>query len=121
MLAAVAQGQADIAVSCLSITQEREAIVDFSHSCYETHLAIAVKQHGFLQTLKNFFYNERLFIALGIIVGVSITLGNDAPRKRLKKRVFLFGLTTDVNGEGTEWGLKVSVQVSGIRSQCNGK
>jgi ABC-type amino acid transport substrate-binding protein len=30
MLEAVAQGQADVAVSCLSITQEREKIVDFS-------------------------------------------------------------------------------------------
>jgi polar amino acid transport system substrate-binding protein len=62
MLEAVAQGKADVAVSCLSITQEREKIVDLSHSFYETHLAIAVKQHGFLQTLKNFFYNKRLFI-----------------------------------------------------------
>jgi polar amino acid transport system substrate-binding protein len=75
MLEAVARGKADIAVSCLSITQEREKIVDFSLSFYETHLAIAVKQHGFLQTLKNFFYNRRLFIVLGIIVGVAALIG----------------------------------------------
>ena len=75
MLEAVAQGKADVAVSCLSITQEREKIVDFSHSFYETHLAIAVKQHGFLQTLKNFFYNKRLFIVLGIVVGVAALIG----------------------------------------------
>ena len=30
---------------------------------------------GFLQTIKNFFYNERLFIALGIIVGVAALIG----------------------------------------------
>ena len=60
MLDAVSQGKAEVAVSCLSITQEREKIVDFSHSFYETHLSIAAKQHGFLHTLKNFFYNKRL-------------------------------------------------------------
>jgi polar amino acid transport system substrate-binding protein len=75
MLDAVAQGKADVAVSCLSITEERETIVDFSHSFYETHLAIAVKQHGILQTLKNFFYNKRIYIALGIIVGVAALIG----------------------------------------------
>ncbi len=75
MLEAVSQGKADVAVSCLSITQEREKIIDFSHSFFETHLAIAVKQHGFLQTLKNFFYNEKLFIVLGIIVGVAALIG----------------------------------------------
>lgn len=52
MLEAVAKGQTDIAVSCLTITQEREEIVDFPHYFYETHLALAVKQHGFLHTLK---------------------------------------------------------------------
>ena len=34
MLEAVVQGKADIAVSCLSITKEREKILDFSHSFY---------------------------------------------------------------------------------------
>ena len=75
MLEAVTQGKADIAVSCLSMTQEREEIIDFSHPFYETHLSIAVKQHGFLQTLKNIFYNERLIIVLGIVVGVAALIG----------------------------------------------
>ncbi|MGD9361413.1 MAG: transporter substrate-binding domain-containing protein [Desulfobacterales bacterium] len=75
MLKTVAQGQTDVAVSCLSITQEREKIVDFSHSFCETHLAIAVKQRGFLHTLKSFFYNKRLFIVMGIIVGVAALIG----------------------------------------------
>jgi polar amino acid transport system substrate-binding protein len=75
MLEAVAQGKANVAVSCLSITEEREEIIDFSHSFYETHLAIAVKEHGFLHTLKNFFYNKRLLIVLGIIFGVAAFIG----------------------------------------------
>jgi len=76
MLEAVVEDKADIAVTCLSMTDEREKIIDFSHPFYETHLSIAVKQHGFLQTLKNIFYNERLFIALGIIVGVAGLVGS---------------------------------------------
>jgi len=51
MLEAVVQGKADIAGSCLSMTQKREEIIDFSHPFFETHLAIAVKQQGFLHTL----------------------------------------------------------------------
>lgn len=76
MLEAVVQDQADIAITCLSMTDEREKIIDFSHPFYETHLSIAVKQHGFLQTLKNIFYNEKLFIAIGIIVIVAALIGS---------------------------------------------
>jgi len=75
MLEAVVQGRADVAVSCLSITKEREEILDFSHSFYETNLAIAVKQRGVLQALKGFFYNKKLLIVLGIIVGVASLIG----------------------------------------------
>jgi polar amino acid transport system substrate-binding protein len=75
MLEAVAKGKADIAVSCLSMTQKREEIIDFSHPFFETHLAIAVKQQGFLHTLKNIFYNKRLLIVVGIIFGVAALIG----------------------------------------------
>lgn len=75
IMESVAQGKADIAVSCLSMTQKREEIIDFSHPFFETHLAIAVKQHGFLHTLKNFFYNKRLLFVVGIIVGVAALIG----------------------------------------------
>jgi polar amino acid transport system substrate-binding protein len=76
MLEAVAQGKADVGVSCLSVTQKREETIDFSHSFFETNLAISVKQHGFLHSIKNFFYNKKLFIALGIIVGVAALIGS---------------------------------------------
>jgi len=75
MLESVAQGKADVGVSCLSVTHEREKIIDFSHSFFETHLAIAVKQHGFLHAIKKFFYNKRLLVAVGIIVGVAALIG----------------------------------------------
>ena len=76
MLEAVVQDKADIGVTCLSMTDEREKIIDFSHPFYETHLSIAVKKHGFLQTLKNIFYNKRLVFALVIIVGVAALIGS---------------------------------------------
>ena len=75
MLEAVVQGKTDIAVSCLSMTHKREEIIDFSHPFFETHLAIAVKQQGFLHTLKNIFYNKRLLIVVGIIFGVAALIG----------------------------------------------
>ncbi len=43
LLNAIETEQIDIGVSCISITPERELFADFSHSFYETHLAIAVK------------------------------------------------------------------------------
>jgi polar amino acid transport system substrate-binding protein len=76
MLETVAKGKADIGVTCLSMTDEREKIIDFSHPFYETHLSIAVKQHGFMQTIKNIFYNKKLLFALGIIVGVAALIGS---------------------------------------------
>ena len=57
MLESIAQGKADVGVSCLSKTHEREKILDFSHSFYETHLAIAVKQHGFIHAIQTIFLN----------------------------------------------------------------
>jgi polar amino acid transport system substrate-binding protein len=75
MMDAVAQGKADIAISCLSITQEREEIIDFSHSFFETHLSIAVKQHGFLHTLQKIFKNKRLFVVVGIVFGAAALIG----------------------------------------------
>lgn len=46
LLTAVETGKANVGVSCISITPERERVIDFSHSFYETHLAIAVKSKG---------------------------------------------------------------------------
>lgn len=75
LMESVIEGKADIAVSCISIDHEHEKIIDFSHSFYETNLAIAVKQHGLLQTIKNILTNERLLLVLGIIVGIAAFIG----------------------------------------------
>ena len=75
MLESIAQGKADVGVSCLSKTHEREKIIDFSHSFYETHLAIAVKQHGFMHAIQTIFFNKKLYVVAGIIVGVAALIG----------------------------------------------
>ncbi|PSW20267.1 ABC transporter substrate-binding protein [Photobacterium sanctipauli] len=63
----VANGNLNIGVSCVSITPEREEILDFSHSYYETHLAIAVKRQGYLASLKSLFTNTKLLVVLGFV------------------------------------------------------
>jgi hypothetical protein len=55
MLQAIAEdkvGQAQVGVSCLSITADCELTIDFSHSFHETYVGIAVKNTGFLETIK---------------------------------------------------------------------
>ncbi|MDV5167560.1 substrate-binding periplasmic protein [Photobacterium rosenbergii] len=66
LLEQVSTQKLNIGVSCISITPEREEILDFSHSFYETHLAIAVKQQGYLSSIKNIFTNTKLWLVLGI-------------------------------------------------------
>lgn len=75
MLDAVSQGKADVAVSCISITQEREEIIDFSNPYYTTHLAIAVKQKGFMHAIIAFFLNKKLYMTIGTIVGIAALIG----------------------------------------------
>ncbi|WP_239995561.1 transporter substrate-binding domain-containing protein [Photobacterium phosphoreum] len=70
LLAAVASGKIDIGLSCISITPEREEILDFSHSFYETNLAIAIKQQSHWETFINLIFNKKL---LQILLAVSIT------------------------------------------------
>ena len=75
MLGAVANGEVDIGVSCTSITEEREKEMDFSHSFYETHLAIAVKQQGYLSALKGILTNKKLLVAVGIVFLIAAIIG----------------------------------------------
>lgn len=75
LLESLTLDKADIAVSCISIERENEKAIDFSHSFYETHLAIAAKQHGLLQTVRNFLSNKRLFTALGIVASLAALIG----------------------------------------------
>lgn len=75
LLNSIKTEQIDVGVSCISITPERELFADFSHSFYETHLAIAVKKQGYLQTLHAIFFNPALWLIIGAVVFVSGVIG----------------------------------------------
>ncbi len=55
----------------MSIPPEREEFIDFSHSFYETHLAIAVRQQGFLALLAGFLSNRQALMILGGVPGLA--------------------------------------------------
>ncbi|NQZ93517.1 MAG: transporter substrate-binding domain-containing protein [Moritella sp.] len=68
LLEAVENGSIEVGISCITITPERELRMDFSHSFYETHLAIAVKQKGYLASFINIITNTTLLLVVGIIL-----------------------------------------------------
>ncbi|MGR5152561.1 substrate-binding periplasmic protein [Photobacterium swingsii] len=71
----VTAGRIDIAVSCISITEERELVLDFTHSFYETSLAIAVKEQGHFATLLNIITNKKLLLILGVVFAAAAFVG----------------------------------------------
>ncbi|EPA8652205.1 transporter substrate-binding domain-containing protein [Photobacterium damselae] len=75
LLTAVETGKANVGVSCISITPERERVIDFSHSFYETHLAIAVKKQGYWQSIVSIFTNTRLLMVLGFVFACACFVG----------------------------------------------
>lgn len=75
ILKSVARGELNVGVSCISITPEREELIDFSHSFYETHLAIAVKKQGYAATMKNLLTNTKLLIVLGFLFVAACIVG----------------------------------------------
>lgn len=77
VLEGVTNGRLDLGVSCISITAERETDMDFSHSFYETHLAIATRSSSLLASVANLLSNlETLFwisaflFAAGVVGGL---------------------------------------------------
>jgi polar amino acid transport system substrate-binding protein len=67
--------QADVGVSCLSITAERERSIDFSHSFYETHTGVAVRELGTMTAVKSFFARPAVLKGLGFILGAAALVG----------------------------------------------
>ncbi|MGF1906332.1 transporter substrate-binding domain-containing protein [Aliivibrio salmonicida] len=75
LLLASEKGEIDVGISCISITPDREEHVDFSHSFYETHLAVAVKNRGYLDSFISIVTNKTLWKALGVFFFVAISVG----------------------------------------------
>ena len=75
LLAEVANGTLDIGLSCISITPEREEILDFSHSFYETNLAIAVKQKSHWENFISIIFNTKLLQILAFVSIAAAIIG----------------------------------------------
>ena len=71
MLDAVRSGEAFGAVSCISITSEREKEFDFTHSFFETHLAIATRRTGPLSYIFKIFTSKKFLQVIGGIIAIS--------------------------------------------------
>ncbi len=75
LLQAIEEKQVDIGASCISITPDRELFADFSHSFYETHLAIAVKNQGYLEVFRTIFLNPDLWLAIFGVLTIASLVG----------------------------------------------
>lgn len=63
----------DVGVSCISITPQREEWLDFSHSFYETHLAIAVRHPEPFQAIIAALTNRDVLVVLaGVLAAASL-------------------------------------------------
>ena len=65
----------DVGISCTSVTAEREALIDFSHSFFETHTAIAVRETSVWGGVMALFTNPIVLHALLIVIGVAVLIG----------------------------------------------
>ena len=72
---ALSPTRTDVGISCLSITAEREKLIDFSHSFHETYTGIAVREHTFMDMLRGFFGSAAIWRALAIVIGVAALVG----------------------------------------------
>lgn len=102
---ALVDGRIDVAVGALSLTADREAVIDFSHPFYDTHLAIAAAPaQGLMRALLDTLTSPAFVRAVGAlalllaIVGVLIWL---AERRRNAEQ--FGGSTLQGVGNGFWW------------------
>ena len=70
-----ASRKADVGISCLSVTSEREKVINFSHSFYETYTGIAVRDDGLTGTLRAVFSNPVVLRALLFVLLMAALVG----------------------------------------------
>ncbi|MDX2320981.1 MAG: transporter substrate-binding domain-containing protein [Moritella sp.] len=75
LLNEIEAGNVEVGISCISITPERELVMDFSHSFYETHLAIAVKEKGYWRSFLQLITNSTLLIIIASILLIAGLIG----------------------------------------------
>lgn len=94
LLLAAEQGDIDVGISCISITPSREERIDFSHSFYETHLAIAVKSRSYLDSFISIITNPSLWKAIALFFTVAISVGGFFYLLERKDNVKLYSMPT---------------------------
>ena len=70
-----ATGLPDVGVSCTSVTQEREELIDFSHSFNETYTAIAVRQTSLWSAVTGVFTSPHVLKAIFIVLCSAVLIG----------------------------------------------
>lgn len=70
LLSAVEKHEVDLGVAAISVTSEREKVMDFSHSYYQTGLGLAIRDihdHSFKHVLKKLTGKKFLILALTLL------------------------------------------------------
>ena len=77
LLAAVRQGTVDVGVSALSLTPDREALLDFSQPFYYSGLGIAVPVQTENVAVRVFeaLFSEQLLLYVGSLIGLLLAVG----------------------------------------------
>ena len=65
----------DVGISCTSVTADREELIDFSHSFYETYTAIAVRQATLWSVVTGFLTSPALLRVVLIVLGIAAVIG----------------------------------------------
>ena len=78
MLAAVSDGKANAAIAAITVTSDRERVVDFSQPYFQSGLGVAVparKEIDWFTVLSGIF-TLRFFEAVGVLVSVAVIVGS---------------------------------------------
>jgi len=65
----------DVGISCTSVTEGREELIDFSHSFNETYTAIAVRQTTLWSAITGFFASPQVLKAILVVLGFAALIG----------------------------------------------
>jgi len=77
MVNGVAAGRLDASIAAMTITVERERIVDFSHPFYQTGLGVAVApvQHPGYRAVIDVLTSRQFLTTIGLLVGLLLAVG----------------------------------------------
>jgi polar amino acid transport system substrate-binding protein len=65
----------DVGISCTSVTEEREELIDFSHSFYETYTAMAVRQTSLFSAIIGVLTSPHMLKGIFIILVIAVVIG----------------------------------------------